>query len=222
MNVILRFLVHGALLFLTGAAGIAHAVEIRLSCTGVGQEAEFCKSSATAWADKTGNTVQIVTPPNDASQRLGLYQQLLSAQSDKIDVLQIDVVWPGLLGRHLLDLRPYTQGVERQHIAGFVATSMRVPERTVSALFEAVFGYRVWRATYMAALEAADEAISEQTATRDFKTLVDAGLLEPHGDKRGRYYTAAPPLQDIARRARQSRRPKDFSDPFAGADPSHP
>lgn len=103
-----------------------------------------------------------------------------------------------------------------------LATSMRVPERTVSALFEAVFGYRVWRATYMAALEAADEAISEQTATRDFKTLVDAGLLEPHGDKRGRYYTAAPPLQDIARRARQSRRPKDFSDPFAGADPSHP
>ncbi|MBC7298059.1 MAG: Fic family protein [Demequina sp.] len=98
-----------------------------------------------------------------------------------------------------------------------LATSMRVPERTVSALFEAVFGYRVWRATYMAALEAADEAISEQTATRDFKTLVDAGLLEPHGDKRGRYYTAAPPLQHIARRARQSRRPKEFSDPFAGA-----
>ena len=71
-------------------------------------------------------------------------------------------------------------------------------------------------------LEAADEAISEQTATRDFKALVDAGLLEPHGDKRRRYYTAAPPLQEIARRARQSRRPKDFSDPFAGAGPSHP
>jgi Fic family protein len=103
-----------------------------------------------------------------------------------------------------------------------LATSMRVPERTVSALFEAVFGYRVWRATYMAALSAADEAVSEQTATRDFKALVDAGLLEPHGDKRGRYYTAAPPLQEIARRARESRRPKDFSDPFAGAGPSHP
>lgn len=103
-----------------------------------------------------------------------------------------------------------------------LTTAKRVPERTVSALFEAVFGYRVWRATYMAALSAADEAISEQTATRDFKALVDARLLEPHGDKRGRYYTAAPPLQEIARRARESRRPKDFSDPFAGAGPSHP
>lgn len=98
-----------------------------------------------------------------------------------------------------------------------LTTRSRVPERAVSALFEAVFGYRVWRATYMAGLDAAGESISEQTATRDFKALVDAGLLEPHGDKRGRYYTAAPPLQDIARRARQARRPKDYSDPFAGA-----
>jgi Fic family protein len=101
-----------------------------------------------------------------------------------------------------------------------LVASKRVPERTVSALFEAVFGYRVWRATYMAALDAADEAVSEQTATRDFKILVDGGLLEPHGDKRGRYYTAASPLHDIARRVLQSRRPKDLSDPFAATVPS--
>ena len=96
-----------------------------------------------------------------------------------------------------------------------LAISKRVPERTVTALFDAVFGYRVRRATYVAALETADEAVTDQTATRDFKILVDAGLLEPHGDKRGRHYTAAPPLKDIARGARESRLPKNFSDPFA-------
>lgn len=90
----------------------------------------------------------------------------------------------------------------------------RVHERTLPALFDAVFGYRVRRATYMAALEDSGEDISEQTATRDFKALVEAGLLEPHGDKRGRFYTSTGPLTEISARAREMRSPKDRSDPF--------
>lgn len=111
-------LVAGAL-----AAGGAQAASIKISCAAVGQELEFCKSTAEAWAKKTGHEVQVVTPPNDASERLALYQQVLSAGSDKIDVLQVDVVWPGLLGNHLLDLKPYTKGVEQEHFAGFVANN---------------------------------------------------------------------------------------------------
>lgn len=90
-----------------------------------------------------------------------------------------------------------------------------VPERTIAALYDAVFGYRVRRATYRAALHDADEIVSEQTATRDFKALVDAGLLEPHGDKRGRFYTSADLLVGIRERAREVRSPKDRADPFA-------
>lgn len=114
---------HGVLALAAAQAGAAGAAQIKLSCTGVGQELAFCKSAATDWARKTGNTVQIVTPPNDASQRLALYRQLLSAGSDAVDVLQIDVIWPGLLGSHLLDLRKYTGGAEKQHIEGFVANN---------------------------------------------------------------------------------------------------
>lgn len=105
------------------AAGATHAASIKISCAAVGQELEFCKSTAEAWAKRTGHEVQVVTPPNDASERLALYQQVLSAGSDKIDVLQVDVVWPGLLGNHLLDLKPYTKGVEQEHFAGFVANN---------------------------------------------------------------------------------------------------
>lgn len=104
-------------------AGTAHAASLRISCSGVGQEAQFCKSAAEDWAAKTGNEVRILTPPNDASERLALYQQLLFAMSDKIDVLQIDVIWPGLLGRHLLDLGPHAKGAQRQHFAGFIANN---------------------------------------------------------------------------------------------------
>jgi trehalose/maltose transport system substrate-binding protein len=112
-----------ALLVCSVFIGAAQAATIRLSCSGVGQEAEFCRGAAENWARKSGNKVQIVSAPNDASERLALYQQLLSARSDKVDVLQLDVIWPGLLGGHLLDLRPYAKGVETQHFAGFIANN---------------------------------------------------------------------------------------------------
>lgn len=90
----------------------------------------------------------------------------------------------------------------------------KLAERVLPALFDAVFGYRIRRATYMAALSELEEEISEQTATRDFKALVDAGLLEPFGDKRGRHYLAAAPLREIRDRMRLMRAPKDLTDPF--------
>ena len=114
-------LLAGALL--AGACCTARAATISIACSGVGQELEFCKGAAEIWARKTGNEVKIITPPNDASERLALYQQLLSAGSDRVDVLQIDVIWPGLLGSHLLDLRPYAKGAEQQHFPGFIANN---------------------------------------------------------------------------------------------------
>ncbi len=116
-------LAHGVVIACALFAGSAQAASIKISCSGVGQELEFCKGSAEAWAKKTGNEVQIVTPPNDASERLALYQQVLSAGSDKIDVLQVDVIWPGLLGSHLVDLKAYTKGAEKEHFEGFIANN---------------------------------------------------------------------------------------------------
>lgn len=84
--------------------GKAHAVTISISCGSVGQELQACKEGAEIWAKKTGNEVKIVSTPNSATERLALYQQIFAAQSKDIDVFQIDVVWPGLLAKHLLPL----------------------------------------------------------------------------------------------------------------------
>jgi trehalose/maltose transport system substrate-binding protein len=35
---------------------------------------------------------------------VALYQQLLAARADDIDVFRVDVVWPGLLAEPLVDL----------------------------------------------------------------------------------------------------------------------
>ena len=109
--------------WLVGGMAAAQAAQIKISCGAVGQELELCKSAAEAWGKKTGNEVQVVATPTDANERLALYQQILSSQSDKIDVYQVDVVWPGLLANHLLDLTPHAKGVQKQHFESIVANN---------------------------------------------------------------------------------------------------
>lgn len=87
-----------------GAVTHAQAAELTISCGAVGAELTLCQEGVAAWEDKTGHEVDIVSTPNSSTERLSLYQQILSANSSDIDVMQIDVVWPGLLANHLLDL----------------------------------------------------------------------------------------------------------------------
>ncbi len=89
------------------ASPLAHAATISISCGAVGQELQLCQEGAEAWAKATGNQVKIVSTPNSATERLALYQQILAAGSADIDVYQIDVIWPGILASHMIDLTPY-------------------------------------------------------------------------------------------------------------------
>ncbi len=85
--------------------GHAQAADLTISCGAVGAELTLCEEGVRTWEEKTGHEVDIVSTPNSSTERLSLYQQILSANSSDIDVMQIDVVWPGLLANHLLDLR---------------------------------------------------------------------------------------------------------------------
>lgn len=85
--------------------GHAQAADLTISCGAVGAELTLCEEGVRAWEEATGHSVDIVSTPNSSTERLSLYQQILSANSRDIDVFQIDVIWPGLLANHLLDLR---------------------------------------------------------------------------------------------------------------------
>ena len=80
-------------------------------------------------------------------------------------------------------------------------------ERTVLALVDAAWGLKVRNPTYRKAAE-----VSENLASRDLKLLVDQGLLEPRGEKRGRFYVASAVLQAIARESNPPS--KLIEDPF--------
>jgi trehalose/maltose transport system substrate-binding protein len=86
------------------ASPLAHAATITISCGAVGAELQLCQEGVDAWAKTTGNEVKVISTPNSATERLALYQQMLAAGSGDIDVYQIDVIWPGILATHLIDL----------------------------------------------------------------------------------------------------------------------
>ena len=62
---------------------------------------------AEEWAKKTGNKLEYIGRPNDASAALPLYQQYWAAKSPDVDVYQIDVIWQGIAAPHAVDLKKY-------------------------------------------------------------------------------------------------------------------
>ncbi|HZY03312.1 MAG TPA: ABC transporter substrate-binding protein [Anaeromyxobacteraceae bacterium] len=103
------------------AARPAAAATISIACGSVGIEFDLCKSGAEAWAKSTRNQVRVVSTPKDSNEILALYQQLLSAHSGDIDVLRIDVVWPGALAQHLVDIgAAVSKDVVAQHFPAII------------------------------------------------------------------------------------------------------
>jgi len=83
-------------------------------------------------------------------------------------------------------------------------------DRTVLALFDAAQRFRVRNSVYQQHAE-----LSEYAGGRDLKRLVEVGLLEPRGEKRGRHYVASPELLAIAAPSRQLGREWEREDPFS-------
>ncbi len=99
-----------------------------------------------------------------------------------------------------------------------ICAEKRLPQRMLSALFEATVGMRVRNASYRAALKMMDEEIANQGATDDLRAMVNAGLIERFGARRGTYYQAADPLRVIWEDVRKNREPINVSSLFAITD----
>jgi len=99
-----------------------------------------------------------------------------------------------------------------------VCPGKRLSERMLSALFDATVGLRVRNASYRSALKMWDEEISNQAATDDLRAMVNAGLLQRFGARRGTFYLAADPLKAIWDEVRTSRKPINASALFAITD----
>ena len=84
----------------------AQPVHISISCGALGVELKLCTDAVEEWKRQTGHEVTIVSTPNSSTDRLALYLQMLASGTGDIDIMQIDVVWAGILANHLIDLKP--------------------------------------------------------------------------------------------------------------------
>lgn len=112
----------GALLALGATCG-ACAATITISCGSTGADLQNCAPLAEEWAKAHGHTIKPYTAPAAASDYLALMRQQFAAKSADIDVLVIDITWPGVIKDHLLDLKKYTKGAEAKHFPAIVANN---------------------------------------------------------------------------------------------------
>ncbi len=107
---------------LVTALGWGSAQTITVASGTVGQELELTTNAVERYRElNPGVDVQIATTGDLVEDRLGYYLQVFEAQSDEIDVLQIDVIWPGDLEEHLVDLNQYgAEAVADQHFDAII------------------------------------------------------------------------------------------------------
>jgi len=102
--------------------GAASAQTLTVAAGAVGMELELVRDAADRFMDANpGVTVNVLDTPDLADDRLGLYLQFFEARSSEVDVYQIDVIWPGDLQEHFVDLFEFGAGdVVDQHFPAIV------------------------------------------------------------------------------------------------------
>ena len=110
---------------LVGSAAIAQTT-VTVAAGAVGQELELARAAADRYMELHPDvTVTVLETPDLADSRLGVYLQLFEAQSSDVDVYQIDVIWPGDLAEHFVDLYEYPGFTEAaaEHFPAIVANN---------------------------------------------------------------------------------------------------
>jgi trehalose/maltose transport system substrate-binding protein len=88
--------------------GTEDEVTVVVGTDTVGTQAVLMAEAYEAFMEACPNvTIQPLDLPESATDRISLYLQFFEAQSSDIDVLLVDVIWPGDLAEHLADLAPY-------------------------------------------------------------------------------------------------------------------
>lgn len=83
-------------------------VELTIAGGATGAEMETTYAAAKMYMKENPEvTVNVVGAPDLSNNRLGYYLDKLNKRSSEIDLYQIDIVWPGELEGHFLDLNEY-------------------------------------------------------------------------------------------------------------------
>lgn len=122
------------------------AVSITYMGDPVGNLAEIEAETVAAFEAACPNIdVTIVPGPASASDLLSNYLTMLEGRSGDIDVMRIDVIWPGILAENMVDLSPFfSQDELAAHFPGFIQNNM-IDDKMVAIAFRLGAGMLYYR-----------------------------------------------------------------------------
>lgn len=85
-----------------------------------------------------------------------------------------------------------------------ILVAARLPDRSAIPVFDAALGWPITNPRYRT-----DAEVGEYVASRDLKALCDAGLFEPIGEKRGRFYRRTGVLEKLRNSVRIRKPPEN-------------
>lgn len=96
------------LLFLVMALAFATAQEVTYITGNRAQDIEYAEARAAEYMEANpGVTINVLAGPESATDRAQQYLQFFEAKSSEVDIYQIDVIWPGDMAEHLVNLYDY-------------------------------------------------------------------------------------------------------------------
>jgi len=111
---------------------------------GVGVAGQMEQAASQQFTKDTGINITFTQRPQDSTEALALYQRFFQGQSSDIDAFSIDVVWPGTIAQHLVDLNPALGDAAKQHYPGIVANNT-VNGKLVAMPYFSDFGMLFYR-----------------------------------------------------------------------------
>jgi trehalose/maltose transport system substrate-binding protein len=111
---------------------------------GVGIGNQLDETLAAKFTEATGIEIEVIPRPESATETFATYQRAFDAQSGDIDVMMVDVIWPGAFAPHLLDLGPAFEGAMDQWYESIVENNT-IDGKFVGAPWFGDFGILYYR-----------------------------------------------------------------------------
>jgi trehalose/maltose transport system substrate-binding protein len=105
-----------------GISSAQDKITITIASGTVGIEKELMDEAIALYMEAHPDVeLKALQTPDLATDRLGLYLQFFEAKSSDLDVYMIDVIWPGDLAEHLIDLNEYGAAeIAKEHFPAIV------------------------------------------------------------------------------------------------------
>jgi len=96
------------LLFVIFGLAAAQNVTINYVTGNRGADVQYAKDMAAKYMSTHPNvTIKILQGPESATDRAQQYLQFFEAKSSEVDIFEIDVIWPGDMAEHFVNLYDY-------------------------------------------------------------------------------------------------------------------